>query len=77
MMQCAALDEMRMFHQELADVTAFVADRHAAVRSRLEQELGIADSAARDDDRLLRSNREEPFVAGIVTEVPQARHRGA
>ncbi len=55
MMQCGGADEMRVLHQELSDVAALVADRHAAVRARLQKELRVADPAAGDNDRLLRA----------------------
>ena len=45
---------MRMLHEALASQAALVTDRYWTVGARLQEQLRIADAAARDDDVLRR-----------------------
>ena len=65
-----------MLHQKLPDVTTFIADGHAVVCARLEQELRVAHPAGGDHERLLGPERQQPLIAGVVAEVPQPRDGG-
>ena len=45
-------EEMRVLHQIFASQSALVSDRHPAVRTRLQEQVRIADAAAGKNDVL-------------------------
>ena len=67
----------RMLHQELPCLTAFVADRNGAVQARLQQQVRVADAAAREDDGLRRIDGKLQRGAGRMMKIAQTPNRGS
>ena len=62
-----------MLHQVEPDHAALVADRHGAVRARLQKELRVAHRAGGDDHRLFWSDRQRAAQVELMIDVLDRR----
>ena len=69
--------KVRMLHQVLARQATFVADRNRAVRAGLQEQLRVADAAARDHDVLRGIEVQLLRGAGSVTKAGQGANRAS